>query len=897
MQFEHWIYTIPLRLRSLLRRHHVEQELDEELRFHLEQRIAQGIADGKAPDEARYRALRAMQGIEQRKEECRDARRVNFIENLARDLRYGGRNLAKSPGFTFVAALTLALGIGANTAIFSVINAAILRPLPYPKPDRLVLLFEKGVLQSISGPNVVSFANFADWQRQSHSFVAMAVGRGNSFNLGSSGAFLPQRMDGAIYSWGLFKTLGVQPAIGRSFTADDDHPGAPRVAIISYGLWQRRFGGTRDILRRKVRLDGIDYDIIGVMAQSFAYPSRDPQVWLPIEQILPESALHHRGAHQLFVVARMRAGISAARAAAEIDGIQRRIHTANPGELTGRGAISVPLRDITTYDSKTSLYVLLAAVVCLLLIACVNISNLLLARGSQRSREFSIRSALGASRSRVVQQVLTESILLSTLGAAAGLLLAYGLTRVLAAHSALVIQPDDIDTSAPVQVDAWVLCFTISVSLFCGIVSGLLPARRSSQTDPSAGLKEGGRSATAGQRQQRLRHMLVGVEVALSVVLLIAAGLMIRSFFALRDVQPGLRVHDVLTAGISLPDTRYKNREQVSHFAQRLLQRLRALPGVESAALVTCLPADGYCGDNSFMIEGRPLPPGQFNDELNRAASPEYFRAAGIPLLAGRTFTYRDGRGFDDKHPRESAVIISESMAKKYWPKGDALGAQIYFDSAADAPHYRVIGIVGDVLIHLSDHIRPTYYTPLLEGGDTGFYALIHTTGNPAAVAPGLRAALKGLDPDIPAFDIHTMAEILGQSVQQRAFSAVLFGSFAGLALLLSVVGLYGVLSYLVSQQASEIGIRMALGAERNDVWRLVLRQGMRPALMGTVIGVAGAFALTRVLRQLLFGVAPTDTLTFAIVPLILIAVALLACLVPASRAVRIDPAIALRTE
>lgn len=352
---------------------------------------------------------------------------------------------------------------------------------------------------------------------------------------------------------------------------------------------------------------------------------------------------------------------------------------------------------------------LLAAVGCLLLIACVNISSLLLARGSQRSREFSIRSALGASRSRVLQQVLTESILLSAVGAIAGLLLAYGLTQALAAHAALLIQPDDIDTSAPVQIDRWVLAFTVCGSLFCGIVSGLLPARRSSQIDAAAGLKESGRSATAGQRQQRLRHGLVGIEVALSVVLLIAAGLMIRSFFSLRNVQPGVRVQDTLTAGISLPGTHYQNREQVSHFAQSLLNRVRALPGVESAGLVTVLPGGGYWSDTTFFIEGRPLSSGQFNDELNRAASPGYFRAAGIPLLAGRTFTDRDGRGFDDKHPRESAVVISESMAKKYWPKGDALRARIYFDTDAHAPRYRVIGIVGDVLIRLSDHIRPTF--------------------------------------------------------------------------------------------------------------------------------------------------------------------------------------------
>lgn len=896
MRFEHWIYTLPLRLRSLFRRDRMERELDEELQFHLEQRIRQEMASGKGPAEARYAALRAMQGVEQSKEECRDARKVSMIENLKQDAAYAWRTLCKTPSFTVVAVLTLALGIGANSAIFSVINATILRPLPYPHPNQLVLLFEKDVLEPGGGPNVVSFANFRDWQHQSRSFVAMAAGRENEFDLGGAPQFPPERVESAIYSWGLFKTLGVYPLIGRAFTPADDRPGAPRVAIISYGFWQRRFGGTRQILGRHIRLDGFDCQIIGVMPQGFGYPSRTVEIWAPLQQIENGTGFYGRGSHQLYVVARVRQGVPAGQATAEVNAIQHRLWTENPGALVGRGAVSLPLHEVTTYDNKTSFYVLMGAVGCLLLIACVNISNLLLARGSQRSREFAVRSALGASRSRLFQQLLVESILLSVLGAIAGLLLAYGLTQALAAHASVLIKAD-IDTSAPIRIDGSVLAFTICVSLLAGIVAGALPARRSADMDTAGGLKEGGRTTTSGRGQQRLRSGLVSAEVALSVVLLIAAGLMIRSFFELQHVRPGVRIKNILTAGISLPDAHYVNREQISHFAQSLLQRLQDLPGVRSAGLVSCLPVGGYCGDNSFMIEGHPLPPGQFNLALNRGASPGYFRAAGIPLLKGRTFKQEDGRGFDDRHPHESAVVISQSMAKKFWPDGNALGQQIYFDTTPGAPRYRVVGIVGDVLIRLADHIRPTLYTPLLEGERTDFYAVLYTAAKPAALASTLRSTIEEIDKDVPEFKIRTMAQILRQSTEQQAFEAVLFGCFAALALLLSAVGLYGVLSYLVSQRTPEIGIRMALGADRTAVSRLVLIQCLRPTSIGLAAGLIGAAALTRVMHSLLFGISPGDLATFISVPVLLIAVALIACLMPVRRAAAVDPAIALRSE
>lgn len=896
MRLEHWLYTIPLRLRSLFRRAQIERELDEELRFHLEQRIEREIAAGKTPGEARHAALRAMEGVEQQKEQCRDTRKVNMIENLMQGVRYAWRSLSKNPGFTVLAVLTLALGIGANSAIFSVINAALLRPLPYRHPNQLVLLFEQDVLEQGSGPNVVSFANFLDWERQSRSFAAMAAGRQNSFNLGGAGQLSPERIQGAVFSWALFKALGVQPVIGRTFTPHDDRPGAHRVAIISYGLWQRRLGGARDILHRQIRLDGVTCDIIGVMPQGFGYSTREVEVWEPVQQIMAADQLHNRSDHEFYVVARMRDAVSIAQATAEVNGIQHRIWAEHQGGLLGRGAVSLRLREITTRESKPSLYILLAAVACLLLIACVNISNLLLARGSHRLREFSIRAALGASRSRLLQQLLTESVLIACMGAVAGLLLAYGLITALGAHAAALIQADDIDTSAPIRIDGLVLAFTVCVSVLAGIAAGLMPARRSTSGNMAGGLKEGGRTATSGWVQQRLRSGLVSAEVALSLVLLVAAGLMIRSFAELQHVRPGVRIQNLLTAGISLPESRYTKREQVSQFAQVLLGRLRALPGVRSVGLVSCLPVAGYCGDDSFTIEGRPLPPGQFYLALNRAASPDYFSTAGIPLIQGRTFTVHDGRGFDEKHPHESTVIISESMARKFWPKGNALGQRIYFGDEHSV-RFAIVGIVGDVLIRLDDYPRPTMYLPLLEGGRSDFYAVLYTAEDPSSIVSSVRRTISGLDADIPAFKIGTMAEIAGQSAEHRAFTAVLLSSFAGLALVLSAVGLYGVLSYLVAQRTAEIGIRMALGASRSEVCRLALIQGLRPTFFGLFIGLIAAAVLTRTMHSLLFGVKPTDVATFASVPLVLILVALVACIMPVWRAARVDPAQALRSE
>lgn len=896
MRLEHWFFTVPLRLRSIFQRSQVEAELQEELQFHIGERVELEVAAGKTPEVARREVMRAMDGLEQRKEECRDARNINRLENILQDLRYAWRGLCRNPGFTAIAVLTLALGIGANSAIFSVVNAALLKPLPYPKPEQLTLLFENfdQPTLGVAGPNVVSYANFADWERRSQSFTAMSAGRQNTFTLGSVGAASPERIEGGIYSWALFKTLDVQPIMGRTFSPSDDLTGAPRVVVISYGLWQRRFGGSADVLKQQIRLDGMNCDVIGVMPPEFGYPTRAVEVWTPIRALLGE-ALAERSWHQLYVVARLRAGVTSKAATAEVAGLQGQIHAQNPGTQVGGAAVSLPLQDITTLESRASLYVLLAAVVCLLLIACANVSNLLIARASQRQRELSLRAALGAGRKRLAQQLLTESLLLALLGSVAGLLLGFGLIRVLGTHAAQLIRAEDIDTSAPVRMDRAVLAFTMLLSIATGLAAGFLPARRFARGDVAEGLREGGRSFTSGRGQQRLRASLISAEVALSVVLLIVACLMIRSFSELQAVRPGMNTANVLTAAVSLPDAHY-GPEATSRFLKSMIDRTRDLPGVKDAAIVTCLPVAGYCGDRGFSIEGRPLPLGEFYNALNRSSTPGYFQAAGIPVLVGRDFTERDGRGFDDAHPHSSALIISESMAKKFWPDGNAIGKRVYFGDEK-SPRYEIIGIVGDVLIDLQQTPQPTLYTPALEGLHTDVYLLARTDGNPSALGSSIQRIVNGIDPEVPAFRIQTMSEILGHSAQNRAFTAILLGSFALLALVLSAVGLYGVLSFLIAQRTAEIGIRMALGASRSEVGRMALMQGMSPALIGLAVGIVASVALARTIQSLLFGVSATDPTAFVAAPLILLFAALVANMVPIWRATNVDPMRALHSE
>lgn len=824
------------------------------------------------------------------------------VETFAQDLRFALRQLFKHPGFTFTAILVLALGLGANTAIFTVVNAFLLRPLPYKDPARLMGLFERDPVDIPGGSpyNVVAPGNYLDWQKLSTSFeqVAAAV-EGGAFNLSSpANSFEPQRVDAGLCSSNIFSTLGVQPILGRVFRPGEDRWGAPRVAIISYGLWQRRFGGSSHVIGKQIRLDGELHQVVGVMPRGFAFPYRTDEIWVPLLQnILPEQQKSHQN-HFLLVLGRLRPGVSIQAARAEIDGFAKRYKRAHPNEVSGKGGNVVPWQFYLVHDVRTSLLVLFAAVGCVLLIACVNVANLLLTRAASRTREVAIREAIGASRGRIIRQLLTESILLALLGAAAGLLLAAFVTEALVTHAP---GADTIIPPGSLSADPFVFLFAFGIALAAGAAAGLFPALQSSRTDVANSLKDTTRSSTPSRSQGRFRNVLVAAEVALSLVLLISAGLLLRSFSSLYRVKTGVRLDHTLTVGIELPDPADNQHPKISAFLRQLGDRLQTVPGVVSAGMVTCPPVGGHCSDSVFSIEGHSLPPGQFMDALYRAADPRYFQAAGIPLLRGRTFTQKEGIGFDRDHPHTGPIIISDLFAKKFFGRENPMGQHITFDFTGEGKHpvrrYQVIGIVGDVVKNLDAEMEPAFYLPLLDGDSDDVYIVLHTSVDPHSVTSAVRREIHSLDPDLPLFQIRTMDEILGQSASDRQFNMLLFSSFAGLALLLAAVGLYGVLSYSVSQRQSEIGIRLALGADVSNVRALVLKHGMRPAVAGLAAGLLAAVFAARIMKTLLFGISSGDPITFVLVPLILFSVTLLACYVPSVRATRIDPATALRTE
>src|ERR1700722_16656459 len=820
---------------------------------------------------------------------------LNTLQILRQDVIYAMRQLRQRPGFTVVAILVLGLGLGGNAAMFSVVNAVLLRPLPYADPQKLTALFERDVVGEAPF-NPVAPGNFLDWQRDAREFEQIAATGETAFNLASqTGSFVPERIDGSYCSANLFTTLGVPPVEGRTFRNEEDRLGAAHVAVISYDLWDRRFAHSPDVIHRQIRLDDEQYNIVGVMPRGFAYPYRTVKVWVPLQRYMSAGQLKTHSNHMLSVVGRLRPGVSVEQGRAEIDGIVRRYKHQHPEEIMGKGANVISLYGYSVKDVRTSLLILFGAVGCVLIIACVNVANLLLTRALGRQREVAIRAAVGATRGRIIRQLLTESIILSLLGAGCGLFLASLATDALAAHAPNAGYLPGVDHIA---IDPWVFLFTFGVALVTGIAAGLFPAFQGSRSDVVESLK--GRSVSAGRTHARFRDVLVAAEVALSLVLLAGAGLLLRSFSRLQNVHTGVRADHTLTMAIALPEAGYKERAKVSAFDRELIDRLETVAGVRSAGLVTCAPVAGHCGDTVFRIDGRTLPPGKLLDALYRMADPQYFKAAGIPLVRGRTFPRRDGAGFDDQNPRPGSVVVSEFWAKTFLPGEDPIGKRIYlqWDSPTRKyPHWEIIGGVGDVVPHLDTPVEPTMYFPILDGDYRDAFVVLHTSGDPHSTAGAARREIHTLDHDLPVFEIRTMDEIIGRSARNREFSVLLLGLFAALALVLAAVGLYGVLSYVVSQRTGDIGIRMALGAQSSEVRRLVLVQGMKPALAGIIVGLVGAVFGTQLLRSLLFGVSPGDPLTFVAVPLVLLTVAVIACLIPALRATRIDPTMALRQE
>jgi putative ABC transport system permease protein len=882
------------RLFGLFHRRRREREFAEELASHLAFHIEDNLRAGMSPEEARRQALIKLGGVTLTQERYREQRGLPMLETFLQDLRFGLRMLRKNPGFSLIAILTLALGIGANTAIFSVVNGVLLRALPYYEPERLVMVWaDRPILQAQIGiaDIPVAVADFVDWRNQNQVFEQMAAMRPGRMNLTGGGE--PESVVGLSASASLFPLLGARLAVGRALLPEEDQPGANRVVVISHGLWQRRYGADPQLIGQKITLNDEAYTVIGVAAPDFQFPRRGElpsyytspkQVDLYLPLAFTPEQMNNRRDTILVVIARRKPGVGLGQASAEMNALARRLTEQYPQTNTDKRVRLAPLQQQVVGKTQTALLILLGTVGCVLLIACANVANLLLARAAGRQKEIALRAALGASQGRVVRQLLTESLLLAFAGGAAGLLLARWGVKLL-----LAMAPDNLPRAYDIRLDTRVAGFTVFVSLLTGIVFGLLPALQAAKTDLGVTLKEGGRDAT-GLLRRRLRGFLVVSEVALAFVLLIGAGLLIRSFARLTEVDPGLDPRGVLTMDIVLPYAKYKDGRSVAFF-QQTLERVRTLPGVEAAATVSPLPLSGGQYITGFGIEGRPLPTEHTFSAGNRLISPDFFKTFRVPLIKGRLLAESDGA----KAP--PVVVINESLARRYFANEDPLGKRITFNGDATRV---IVGVVGDVKHSaLDEEANPQIYRSIaqLQSPPTSMSLAVRTSGDPMQMLAAVRGQVWAGDKNQPVTNIETMEGLLAKSVAPRRFNLLLLGVFALVGLALAGVGLYGVMSYTVTQRTREIGVRMAMGAQPGDVLRLVIGEGMKLVLIGALLGLGGALALTRLLTTLLFGVSATDPLTFIVIAALLIIVALLACWLPARRATKVDPMIALRHE
>jgi predicted permease len=894
-----WKEEIARRLSGLSLAPTREAEIIEELAQHLDDRYEQLLEGGATQEEARHGVLlelsesdllaQELHGVEHPVQQepvvLGARRRMNMFRDLWQDLRYGLRTLVKNPGFTTVAVIALALGIGANSAIFSVVNAVLLRPLPYKDPDRLVMVWEDDTKGGYPRDTPAA-ANYIDWRDQNRVFEGMAALADQSFNL--TGVGEPERIEGKRVSASLFTLLGVEPQLGRAFLPEEDAPGGNRVVILSHGLWQRRFGSDMKIIGQPLTLNGESFTVVGVMPPDFQFPSREAELWVPLALSSKEAA--SRGRHYLEVLARLKPGVTLQQAQAEMTTIAIRLQQQYPAQNTDLGAVVTSLHEHVAGDIKPALLVLLGAVGFVLLVACANVANLLLARAAVRQKEIAIRVALGASRLRLIRQFLTESILLAALGGGVGLLLSLWGVSLLQSFI-----PESISQVKAVTLDGRVLVFTLLVSLLTGLIFGLAPATQASNFNLNETLKEGGRDSAAGSRGNRLRGLLVITEVAVSLLLLIGAGLLINSFLRLRHVEPGFRTDNLLTMKVVLPKLKYPNQARRSAFYTDLLHRVEALPGVKSAAVTTNLPLYRQGNSTSITIEGRPDPaPGQEPIVVTRVISPHYFQTMSIQLSQGRDFSEQD------RADSPAVLVISETMARKFWPGEDPVGKRISVGKPESADDWiTIVGVVKDVRqFELTAAPKPQMY---LSYEQASFFEpndlVVRTEVAPLSLAATVRKTVWEVDKDQPVSDIRTMEDILSESMARQRFSMLLLGIFAAVALVLAAVGIYGVMSYSVAQRTREIGLRMALGAQRSDVLKLVVGEGLKLVLIGVVFGLIAAFILTRVMASLLFGVSATDPTTFVAISLVLISVAVLASYIPARRATRVDPMIALRYE
>jgi putative ABC transport system permease protein len=876
------------RLRSLFRKKAVEEELDDELHFHFERQLEKYRESGLTRDQALRRLRIEFGGLDEVKEECRDAHGVRFIESLFQDVRYGLRTLRKSPGFTSVALLTLALGIGANTAIFSVVYAVLLSPLPYRNASRLIVLHET---TPKVGAVSVSYPNFLDWRAQSRAFSQMAAVCGVGFNL--TGISQPENIGGEAVSSNYLSMLGVHPFLGRDFGASEEKTGTAPVVLLSYGLWQSHFGGDRNTIGRTIALDGRSFTIVGVLPPDFRSLDKadviEPMgVWVTANS---EAAAERGERGDSVVVGRLADGVRFAQARAEMEGIEARLAREYPGANDQFGVSLRPIREVFVGDTRPAILVLFCAVMFVLLIACANVANLFLMRGAGRNREFALRMAIGASRGRVIRQMLAESFILAFVGGLLGLLLA-----IAGIHGIASLIPMNMLAGAGANLNGAVLTFAAGLVVLSAFLFGLAPALHATKASVHSHLREGGRTTTGGVGPNRWRAVLAVAEVSLALVLLVGAGLMTKSLYRLLSVNPGFQPDRVLSMEMSLRTSQYNKDPAILNFWQQVLDRARALPGVSEAALGVGVPLTGEHWRTDITLEGMMLPkPGSFPHPDVHIVSPGYVSTLGMQLLRGRAFT-----GSDNENAPPVAMI-NAMLAQQFFHNDNPVGKRFHLGrpSPTQPPKWMtIVGVVGDTKLYgLANPSRLEIYVPFRQSVSSEMNLVVKSAVDPAALISAIRGVVTSVDKDQPIFGIATMRKLVDNSVSTPRVTLILLGVFSMLALVLAAIGIYGVISYAVAQRTHEIGIRLALGAQRGDVVRMILAQGATIAGAGVVIGIIAALGLTRLMAKLLFAVSAADPSTFAAVAIVLIIVAMLACYIPARRTLRVDPVIALRDE
>ena len=872
-------------LKRLFSRRRIYGELSEEIREHLEEKVEELVAGGMPRKEAAAAARRAFGNVTLAEEDGREVWRWPRVENMIEDARYGLRVLRKSPGFTAVAVMTLALGIGANTAIFSVVNAVLFRPLPFRDPGRLMVVWHTPPQKSFPGVTkfVVSPANYLDWRDQNHVFEQMsAVGFGN-FNLTGMGQ--PESVEGRAVSADFFSVLGVQPVLGREFLEEEDQPGHGNVVVISHEFWQTHFGGSKDVLGSQIKLDDKSYEVVGVAPAKFDFPFQ-AKLWVPLAWTEKERAV--RGNHGYTVIARLKPEIEMKKAQSEMDTISARLAQQYPADDAGWGAVVLRLNLQMFQQVGPALLVLFGAVGFVLLIACANVANLTLAKALGRRKEIAVRRALGASRGRVISLVLTETILISVIGGALALLLAHFVIEAIADF----IGPQ-LPLAVQIGLDGWVLGFTLTISILTGFIAGLAPSWHLTKTNLNESLKQGLGKTDADSSGGRARSVFVAAEVAVSLVLLIGAGLMIRTLYLLKNANSGMDARNVLTVTLGISSEKYATVAQQNGFFHHVLEQIRALPGVEFASAVDSLPLQGG-STQPVAVEGQPVVPMADQPEVAvRLIAPGYLRVMRIPLKQGRDITEADNAN------ARPVVLVSESFARRFWPNENPIGKHVKLTflpgEASD-----VVGVVGDVRLNglsVSEPVQSVYHVMAQNPGTTFMRLAVRTGVPPSSLTSAVTEAIHRVDVDEPVVGVQTMEAVVDESIAQNRLNMILLSAFAGLALLLASIGIYGVQAYAVRQRTREVGIRVAMGAQAAEVFRLIIGQGLRLAIIGIVIGLAASFALTRLMASQLYGLSATDPWTFIGVSIVLLTVALAACFIPARRATRIDPVVALRYE